>query len=280
MSVAFLFPGQGSQVKGMGADSFNRFPHLVQQANTELGYALDEICLKDEENQLGQTQFTQPALYLASYLDAQSKIEDGTTPVLAAGHSVGEFAALATAGAFSFIDGLKMVSKRGEIMAKVRGGGMAAVIGLDEKTIRSTLEVVQADQVDVANYNSPSQIVVSGPESQIKEVLAPLKDAGARMVVPLKVSGAFHSRMMEVPAREFDRFIKDFSFSIPAFPVFSNVKASPYENAEEISQLLVRQIHSSVRWTETIVKIREMGTTEFVECGPGNVLTKLLRQIP
>ena len=119
MSVAFLFPGQGSQVKGMGADSFNRFPHLVQQANTELGYALDEICLKDEENQLGQTQFTQPALYLASYLDAQSKIEDGTTPVLAAGHSVGEFAALATAGAFSFIDGLKMVSKRGEIMAKL-----------------------------------------------------------------------------------------------------------------------------------------------------------------
>ncbi|NDH17024.1 MAG: [acyl-carrier-protein] S-malonyltransferase [Opitutae bacterium] len=269
MSLAFLFPGQGSQVKGMGAESFERFPELVRQADQELGYALSEICLHDESNQLGQTQFTQPALYLVSFLEAKSKMEDGLIPTAAAGHSVGEFAALATAGAISFLDGLKMVSKRGEIMSQVTGGGMAAVIGLDE-----------ADQVDVANFNSPGQIVISGPESQIQMVLSPLKDAGARMVVPLKVSGAFHSRMMEVPAQEFEGFLGSFSFSAPTLPVYSNVKAAPYQNGEEIPHLLVKQIHNSVRWSETITQMRQSGTVEFTECGPGNVLTKLLRQIP
>jgi len=280
MSLAFLFPGQGSQVKGMGTESFERFPELVRQADQELGYALSEICLHDESNQLGQTQFTQPALYLVSFLEAKSKMEDGLIPTAAAGHSVGEFAALATAGAISFLDGLKMVSKRGEIMSQVTGGGMAAVIGLDEEAIRKTLKQTEADQVDVANFNSPGQIVISGPESQIQMVLSPLKDAGARMVVPLKVSGAFHSRMMEVPAQEFEGFLGSFSFSAPTLPVYSNVKAAPYQNGEEIPHLLVKQIHNSVRWSETITQMRQSGTVEFTECGPGNVLTKLLRQIP
>ena len=165
-------------------------------------------------------------------------------------------------------------------MAQVTGGGMAAVIGLDEDVIRSTLQQSEADQVDVANFNSPGQIVISGPEAQIQTVLSPLKDAGARMVVPLKVSGAFHSRMMEVPAQEFEGFLGSFSFSAPTLPVYSNVKATPYENGDEIPQLLVKQIHHSVRWSETITQMRKSGTSEFIECGPGNVLTKLLRQIP
>ena len=280
MSLTFLFPGQGSQIKGMGADVFSRFPDLVEQANNEVGYSLSNVCLEDKEEQLGQTQFTQPALYLVSYLEALSRIEDGASPSMAAGHSVGEFAALASAGSVSFIDGLRMVSKRGEIMSKVSGGGMAAVIGLDIEIIQSTLLKSGASQVDLANFNSPGQIVISGPATEIQSVLGSLKDAGARMVVPLKVSGAFHSRMMEGPAAEFKQFIEQFTFNAPSFPVYSNVEAHPYTDENSIAPLLVRQIHSSVLWSETITKMRIAGAEEFVECGPGKVLSKLLRQIP
>ena len=279
MSLAFLFPGQGSQSVGMGADSFNRYPEIVEQANQQLGYSLSQLCLEDPDSKLGQTEFTQPALYLTSFLDAKLRIEDGAQPAFSAGHSVGEFAALATAGAMSFLDGLRMVAKRGEIMSQVSGGGMAAVIGLDADGISRTLGSISADQIDLANFNSPGQIVISGPASQIKDTLVPLKEAGAKLVVPLKVSGAFHSRMMSEPAREFGDFLKEFSFSSPQTPVYSNVEAVPYSGADAIPGLLVRQIHNPVRWTETILKMRQDGATEFEECGPGVVLTKLLRQI-
>ena len=167
---------------------------------------------------------------MSSFLEAQAKIDDGQSPDLAAGHSVGEFAALAIAGCVSFLDGLRMVSKRGEIMSQVTGGGMAAVIGLEVEKIQSSLDQIGADQVDLANFNSPGQVVISGPATQIQATLSPLKEAGARMVVPLKVSGAFHSRMMEEPAREFAKFLEGIDFSAPQFPVYSNVEASPYSN--------------------------------------------------
>jgi malonyl CoA-acyl carrier protein transacylase len=187
---------------------------------------------------------------------------------------------LFSAGAFSFHEGLQMVAKRGEIMAKVSGGGMAAVIGLDSDAIEGVLLSEGADQIDLANYNSPGQIVISGDEAQIFNVLAPLKEAGARMVVPLKVSGAFHSRLMMDSANEFAEFIAKFSIKLPSFPVISNVNANAYSSAASISELLVKQIYSPVRWTDVIQGIRENGVDNFVECGPGNVLTKLLRQIP
>ena len=280
MSLAFLFPGQGSQTKGMGNDVFDRFPELVNQANSELEYDLSEICLHDPNDQLGKTQYTQPALYLASFLEAKANIEEGNIPSFAAGHSVGEFAALATAGSMSFLDGLKMVSQRGKIMAKVSGGGMAAVIGMDAEKIRSILDQNAGKYIDLANFNSPGQVVISGPADQIASVMEPIKNAGARMVVPLKVSGAFHSRMMEEPAREFQDFLSGFTFVSPSFPIYSNVEAVPYPNGASIAELLVRQMHSSVRWSELVTQLRKDGAKEFVECGPGNVLSKLLRQIP
>ena len=279
MSLVFLFPGQGSQSKGMGKEAFLRYPELVNQANSEIGYSLSDICLEDKDSQLGQTQYTQPALYLVSYLKPFQKLKMDNplhSPLAIRLENLRPWPLQMP----SFLDGLRMVSKRGQIMSQVSGGGMAAVIGLDIDKIHSTLEESGASKVDLANFNSPGQIVLSGPSTDIQAVLNPLKEAGARMVVPLKVSGAFHSRMMEGPASEFESFLKNFSFNTPRFPVYSNVEASPYQNGDSIAPLLVRQIHSSVLWSETISNIRKTGNEEFIECGPGNVLTKLLRQIP
>jgi malonyl CoA-acyl carrier protein transacylase len=266
MSTAFLFPGQGSQSVGMGAELFSRFPKIVEQSDEILGYSIVELCSREDATDLNLTNFTQPALYVVSCLQAKALLEEGKSPKFAAGHSVGEFAALQSAGAFSFSDGLQMVAKRGEIMSKVSGGGMAAVIGMDADKISVVLDEQGADQIDLANFNSPGQIVISGPASQITQVLSPLKDSGARM--------------MNEPAAEFAVFLQNFTFSLPQFPVFSNVEAQPYSITESIPELLIKQIFSPVRWTEVIQGLRQNGVEEFIECGPGKVLTKLLRQIP
>ena len=279
MSTAFLFPGQGSQTVGMGADLFAQFPEEVAEANEILGYSLSDLCINGPEEQLGQTQFTQPALYLVSYLHAQAINKDEEKPAMAAGHSVGEFAALAFAGAFTFSDGLKMVAKRGEIMSQVSGGGMAAVIALEASRIQEVFASNGFTGIDLANFNSPGQIVISGPAAEIAESLAPLKEAGAKLVVPLKVSGAFHSRMMEEPAQKFGEFLKDFSFLETSIPVYANVTAVPYPDSSSIPETLVSQIHSPVRWSDSILAMRSAGADSFQECGPGKVLTKLLRQI-
>ena len=227
MSLAFLFPGQGSQSVGMGADLFERFSDLVCEADELLGYSLRSLCLDDPDVKLGRTEYTQPALYVVSYLHALSLIEDGLRPSLSAGHSVGEFAALASAGSIGFADGLRMVAKRGEIMSQVEGGGMAAVIGLDADVIRETLSSVSLADIDLANFNSPGQIVVSGPAEQIKEIIAPLKEAGAKLVVPLKVSGAFHSRMMEQPAFNFKSSSETFLFRSRKSPFIQMLRPNP-----------------------------------------------------
>jgi malonyl CoA-acyl carrier protein transacylase len=204
--------------------------------------------------------------------------EGKNAPDFAAGHSVGEYAALFAAGAFDFIDGLRLVAKRGELMSKIEGGAMAAVIGLEADAIKSAMEACGQDDVDLVNFNSSSQVVISGPAASVPALEGPLKEAGARHFVVLNVSGAFHSRYMQEPSEEFSAFVEEFNFSSPRFPVISNVEATPHDG-EKVAELLVRQIMSPVLWSDSIRYLRQQDEIEFREIGPGMVLTKLLRQI-
>jgi trans-AT polyketide synthase/acyltransferase/oxidoreductase domain-containing protein len=261
----------------MGETLFPRFKELVAAADAQLGYSLEELCLRDPEKKLGQTQFTQPALYVANALTYVARLEDDKRrPDFAAGHSLGEYNALFAAGAFDFITGLKLVQKRGALMSRVQGGGMAAVIGLPAEKIRDLLSE-NFPSVDIANLNSPKQTVISGPAADVAPASAKLKEAGSK-VIPLSVSGAFHSRMMEPVALEFRAFLEEFSFGALQIPVIANALAEPYP-ADAIKDVLARQINSPVRWTESIQFLLKRGGMEFHEVGPGNVLSGLLRQI-
>ena len=279
MSTAYVFPGQGSQKKGMGAELFDKFSDLVAIADQVLGYSIVELCIEDPREELNKTQFTQPALYVVNALTYLDKVESGeAAPAYLAGHSLGEYNALFAAGAYDFETGLKLVQKRGEIMSKVEGGGMAAVLGLDGEKIKATLIESGVEGVDVANFNSPSQTVLSGMKDDIVAAEQAFKDAGAKRYVVLPVSGAFHSRYMEGPREEFRQFVESFSFAEIKTPVISNFEAATYESAR-ISDLLCSQIAGSVRWVESIRLMKDLGVEEFVECGPGRVLAGLIRQI-
>ena len=271
-----LFPGQGSQHTGMGAELFPLYPAYVMQANAILGYDLVELCLNNPENRLQQTNFTQPALYVVnalSYLKHQS--EQGT-PDWVMGHSLGEFNALFAAGVFDFETGLRLVQKRGELMANCEKGGMAAVIGLD----RAEIEVIVQDHLpdlDIANVNSARQIVVSGPVETIAQAGA-LFEAEFATYIPLKVGGAFHSRYMLPAQKTYERFLKGFQFKDASIPVMSNVLARPYGKGQTV-ELLTRQMTSPVKWYESIKYLLEQGDGAFFEIGPGAVLQNLMKKI-
>jgi malonyl CoA-acyl carrier protein transacylase len=279
MSTAYIFPGQGSQKKGMGAELFEKFSGLVKAADEILGYSIAELCLEDPREELNKTQFTQPALYVVNALTYLDKMDSGETrPSVLAGHSLGEYDALFAAGVFDFETGLKLVQKRGEIMSKVEGGGMAAVLGMGADQIAAVLADSGIQGVDVANFNSPAQTVLSGMKEDIVAAEPAFKEAGAKRYVVLPVSGAFHSRYMEGPREEFRAFAEQFTFSKALIPVISNFEAAEYDNAR-ILDLLCSQIAGSVRWVESVQLMKEMGVEEFVECGPGRVLAGLIRQI-
>src|ERR671912_481839 len=217
MTQIFLFPGQGSQKKGMGADVFPFFPDEVAAADRILGYSVVEQCLEDPGERLIQTQYTQPLLFVVSSLMHLAKIRDGVSPDMVAGHSVGEFAALFAAGIFDFKTGLRIVQKRGELMSGASGGGMAAVVGLSADDIRTTLKDAGHDRVDVANLNSPRQSVISGLKDDVLACRAAFEGAGAKFI-PLEVSGAFHSRYMAPAAAEFESFVRACAFNEPRVP--------------------------------------------------------------
>jgi len=275
-----LFPGQGSQVKGMGGELFERFPEMTETASGILGYSIRELCLDDPRGELGQTQFTQPALFVVNALMFRARMEDGEpVPAFVAGHSLGEYNALFAAGCFDFATGVTMVKERGALMGRVSGGGMSAVIGLEPEKIQEVLhQSEEGRRLDVANFNSFEQTVIAGPKEDLDAVKPALETAGARMVVPLNVSAPFHSRYMRDAQREFGEFLKPFALDPPFIPVISNVRARPYEG-DMVRATLAEQIGNSVRWLESMLYLLEQPDPQFVEVGPGQVLTKLLRQI-
>lgn len=279
MTTVFMFPGQGSQAVGMGADLFDRYPDLVAEADVILGYSIKELCLLDPDDKLRQTDYTQPALYVVDVLSYLAKVEiEGLRPDFVIGHSLGEYAALYAAGAFDFGIGLKLVQKRGSLMNAATGGGMAAILGMTGDAVAVALTELGAGSIDVANFNSPGQTVISGPKADI-EVFAPqMKEKGAKRAVILPVSGAFHSRYMKPAAGEFETFLSGFSFNSLQIPCIANCSAQPYTD-DSIASNLVKQIHSSVRWVETIKGLRAQGADTFIEVGPGTVLAGLARQI-
>lgn len=275
----FMFPGQGSQKKGMGEALFAKFPEQTAAASAELGYSIEELCLKDPANQLDQTQFTQPALFVINALSFLARLmENAELPHFVAGHSLGEYDALFAAGVFDFATGVKLVKQRAALMSRARGGAMAAVIGLTPEQIKDALGAAGLTSIDIANLNSPNQIVISGPESDLPASQGVLEKAGAQLFKRLNVSAAFHSRYMVAAGSEFATFLAPFEFAPPRIPVISNVTARPYEPGQA-KENLARQITHSVRWTESIQWLLEKPGAEFHEIGPGNVLTGLLRRI-
>ena len=279
MATVFMFPGQGSQAIGMGAELFERYPELVAEADAILGYSIKELCLENPDGKLKRTDYTQPALYIVDVLSFLAKVEDEEIrPDFLIGHSLGEYAALYAAGAFDFATGLKLVQKRGALMSAATGGGMAAILGMDGDAVSTALAELGADSIDVANFNSPRQTVISGLKADIESFAPQLKEKGAMRVVILPVSGAFHSRYMKPAADEFEVFLAGFSFGGLEVPCIANCSAEPYTD-ESIASNLVSQIYSSVRWIDTIKGLREQGADTLVEVGPGSVLSGLARQI-
>ena len=275
----YMFPGQGSQSVGMGAGLFDRFRHLTEQADAILGYSIRELCLDDPRDELGKTRYTQPALYVVNAMSYYARMEDtGAAPDAVAGHSLGEFNALLAAGCFDFETGLKLVRKRGELMGQVSGGAMAAVMNASKDEIEKRLREAGLRNVYLANYNTPSQIVISGLYDEIAQAEA-LFQEGKMRYYPLATSGAFHSAFMADAMAQFKDFIQGFAFSAPAIPVIANVTARPYA-AETMLETLASQIASTVRWSESIQYLLAQGLArgeeaEFEELGNGDVLTRM-----
>lgn len=278
---AVMFPGQGSQYVGMGEHLFDAFPELVSKANDVLGYSVEELCLRDSNGRLHQTEFTQPAVYVVSALDyllfARSNVDDSGVDYFL-GHSLGEYAALFAAGVFDFVSGLLLVKERARLMAGMREGGMAAIIGLDSVQVQNVLDSDNFSRLSVANYNSPSQTVISGDRKQISEAENAFIAAGAKRYVTLRVSGAFHSRFMEPAAREYERTVRGSYFSPPKVPVIANTSAREYK-FDQIAVMLLRQLVEPVKWCDSVRYVAHLGVSEFQEIGPGRVLTGLNRQI-
>lgn len=276
MTLVHLFAGQGSQRVGMGRELLRTYPNLVRQADSLLGYSVAELCLDGPADRLADTRYTQCAVYVVDALAYVDSVRtSGRIPEVMAGHSLGEYAALFAAGVFDFRTGLEIVAKRAALMADTEPGAMSAVIGLDEERVRSLLDT-SGLPVDVANLNAPDQIVISGPVAAVEAVSTPMREH-AQAVVPLKVSGAFHSRCMEPAAREFERLLSGYVLARPKIPVIANTTGRAY--GEDIAGTLCRQLTSSVRWTETVVHLLALPEPDLREIGPGSTLTGLTKRI-
>ena len=285
MKKAYLFPGQGAQFSGMGKDLYDSSPtarSLFDQADEILGYRITDIMFSGSDEDLKQTKVTQPAIFLHSVVTAMCL--DDFHPDMVAGHSLGEFSALTAAGALRFEDGLRLVYARAMAMQKAceaTPSTMAAIINLPDETIRQICDEVSREGgvVVPANYNSPGQVVISGEVEAVKEACARLKAAGAKRALPLAVGGAFHSPLMETARVELARAIEQAPVSTPVCPIYQNVDALPHTDPAEIKENLLKQLTAPVCWTQSVVNMLSDGMTDFVECGPGTVLTGLVGRI-
>ena len=283
---AYVFPGQGAQFSGMGKDLYDNSPlakELFEKANDILGYRITDIMFEGTDEDLRQTKVTQPAVFLHSVISALCLGED-FKPEMTAGHSLGEFSALVTAGALSFEDGLKLVYARAMAMQKAceaHPSTMAAILALpDAKVEEICAQVASEGEVCVAaNYNCPGQIVISGSIEGINKACALMKAAGAKRALPLKVGGAFHSPLMQPAKDELEAAINATHFNTPKCPVYQNVDAKPHTDPAEIKANLVAQLTASVRWTQTVQNMVADGADDFTECGPGKVLQGLIAKI-
>ena len=276
--IAILFPGQGAQRAGMGRELFTAFPEQTRLASEVLGYPLERLCLEDPDKLLDQTRYTQPAVYVVNALGHYQRLKNDPARKAAflLGHSVGEYNALLAADVFDFETGLRLVKKRGELMAGVPAGAMAAVLGTSSERIREVFSSSGVDDVDLANYNTPTQTVISGPVAGIERALAVLA-AQKIDVVRLRVSGAFHSRYMNDAQRDFTEYARAFNFTAPKIPVIANATGRPYE-PDCILETLCAQITSPVRWVDSVQYVFSQGKVEFQETGAA-FLGAMVREI-
>lgn len=281
MKTAYVFPGQGAQFSGMGLDLYESSDiarHLFEKANEILGFDITDIMFKGTDEELTQTKVTQPAIFIHSVIMAKTLAD--FQPDMVAGHSLGEFSALTAAGALSFEDGLRLVSQRAMAMQKaceLQPSTMAAIVGGTTEDVEEACAAVD-DIVVPANFNSPGQIAISGTISGVEKASALLKDK-VKLVVPLKVGGAFHSPLMEPARVELAEAINKTEIHSPICPIYQNVDAQPHTDPFEIKCNLIAQLTSPVCWTQSVRRMVTDGAEEFIELGPGKVLTGLIKRI-
>ena len=284
--IGWLFPGQGSQYVGMGLDlkeNSEKAKEYFDISNEIMNCDIQSIIFNGPKELLKKTEYTQPAIYIVSVITGYLLIDKGLKPTALAGHSLGEYSALAIGGAFDFTTGLKLVKSRSENMANAgmeKSGTMAALVGLDDETVINLCKSYEGNGVVVpANFNSPGQVVISGNINAVEWVIKSSRDAGARMAVELNVSGAFHSPLMS-PAREnLAEMINSLEISDTVYPVFTNVDAKPVTKAIDIKSSLIQQLENPVLWAKSILEMKNKGVNHFIEVGPGKVLQGLNKRI-